>query len=172
MSVCGWAVSERCAKRLEDLSSHRVPTTNIHCLTLGSFQVNTYLLEDPAAGAPWWIRATIPGLRMRFGHRWSRARNYRLFFASRSLRSFVWINESAAGISRSVDLSADAGTSNVRCATPTRFVAVRDERFRPILRDGVDQEVRDGDTIAVGALRFRFLFTPGTYAEPRLLLRR
>lgn len=134
---------------------------NVRCLTLGDFQVNAYLLEDPATGQC-AVVDTGDGPQL--------AEALAQMEPRPNLRAILLTHahfDHAGGLTDLQREFPDALTYLPALERPM-FDALPQQGSllfgmadfdRPCGR--VDREVLDGDVIEVGALRFHFLSTPG-----------
>jgi glyoxylase-like metal-dependent hydrolase (beta-lactamase superfamily II) len=134
---------------------------NVRCLTLGAFQVNAYLLEDPATGQ---CAVVDTGDGPQLADALAKLRP-RL-----DLRAILLTH---------AHFDHAGGLADVQREFPeavTYLPALERPMFDLLPRQGsllfgtsdfdrpcgrIDREIVDGDTIEVGELRFRFLSTPG-----------
>jgi hydroxyacylglutathione hydrolase len=134
---------------------------NVRCLTLGAFQVNTYLIQDSATGQ-YAVVDTGDGPQL--------AEALATLEPRPDLRAILLTHahfDHAGGL---VDLQREFPNAL------TYLPALERPMFDALPQQGsllfgmadfdrpcgrLDREVQDGDSIEVGALRFRFLSTPG-----------
>lgn len=134
---------------------------NIRCLTLGAFQVNAYLLEDPATGHCAVVDT---------GDDSQLANTLAQMEPRPDLRAVLLTH---------AHFDHAGGLTDVQREFPealTYLPALERPMFDTLPQQGsllfgmadfdrpcgrVDREVQDGDIIEVGALRFHFLSTPG-----------
>lgn len=134
---------------------------NVRCLTLGAFQVNAYLLEDPATGQCAVVDT---------GDDAQLANTLAQMEPRPDLRAVLLTH---------AHFDHAGGLTDVQREFPdalTYLPALERPMFDALPQQGsllfgmsdfdrlcgrVDREVRDGDLIEVGALRFHFLSTPG-----------
>lgn len=133
----------------------------VRCLTLGAFQVNAYLLEDPATG----ICAVVDtGDGPELAHALARLK------PRPDVRAILLTHahfDHAGGLADVQREYPDAVTYLPAQERPLFEALPRQGSLlfgiadfdRPCGR--IDRDVYDGDTIEVGELRFRFLATPG-----------
>lgn len=134
---------------------------NVRCLTLGAFQVNAYLLEDPATGQC-AVVDTGDGPQL--------AEALAQLEPRPNLRAILLTHahfDHAGGLTDLQREFPDALTYLPALERPMFETLPRQGSLlfgiadfdRPCGR--IDREVQDGDVIEVGALRFQFLSTPG-----------